>query len=155
MNVGGNPMMVSGLRCARGAAVSKAVAGVLLLSALGVSGCHRQSDKETTPASATSAPAPARIHPEIWPKLPRPAYDDSAIAGRLEELLKSLSVEEKVGQVIQGDISTVTPEDVRKYRLGSVLNGGNSGPNGNDLSPAKDWLVLADAFYEASMDTTN
>src|SRR5690606_12198707 len=60
----------------------------------------------------------------------------------------------KVGQVIQGDIASLTPEDVRKYHLGSVLNGGGSGPHGDDLAPAPVWLALADAFYEASMDTT-
>ena len=29
-----------------------------------------------------------------------------------------------MGQVIQGDSDSVTPEDVKKYRLGSVLSGG-------------------------------
>lgn len=63
-----------------------------------------------------------------------------------------MSVEEKVGQIIQADVGSVTAEDVRRYRLGSVLNGGNSAPGGNDLAPAKVWLTAADAFYEASMD---
>src|SRR3546814_10776573 len=30
----------------------------------------------------------------------------------------------------------------------------NSGPGGNDLAPARDWLALADAFYAASMENT-
>ena len=34
-----------------------------------------------------------------------------------------------------------------------MLNGGNSGPGGDDLAPAEEWLALADAFYAASMDT--
>ena len=51
----------------------------------------------------------------------------------LEQLLQSLTVEEKVGQIIQADVAAVTAEDVRKYRLGSVLNGGNSAPGGDDL----------------------
>src|SRR3546814_14937330 len=63
-----------------------------------------------------------------------------------------MSVEQKVGQIIQADIGSVTPQDVREYHLGSVLNGGNSGPGGNDLAPARDWLALADAFYAASME---
>ena len=45
---------------------------------------------------------------------------------RAEEILSLMTLEEKVGQVIQGDISTVTPEDAKNYNLGSVLNGGNS-----------------------------
>ena len=63
-----------------------------------------------------------------------------------------MTVEEKVGQVIQGDVTTVTPDDVRKYHLGSVLNGGGSGPDGDDFAPARVWLALADAYYEASID---
>jgi beta-glucosidase len=81
--------------------------------------------------------------------------DSEVLNARLEALLATLSLEEKVGQVIQGDIGSVTPADVLKYRLGSVLNGGNSGPNGDDLAPAKAWLELADAFYAASMDTSD
>src|SRR3712207_7176803 len=48
-------------------------------------------------------------------------------------------------------ISTVTPADVRKYKFGSILNGGNSAPGGKETGPASDWLKLADAFWEASM----
>jgi beta-glucosidase-like glycosyl hydrolase len=62
-----------------------------------------------------------------------------------------MSLEQKVGQIVQGDIASVTPDDVRRYHLGSVLNGGNSDPGGRYNAPAKDWLALADAFYEASM----
>lgn len=128
-----------------------AVLGILA-AAGGLSACDRQSN--ATPAPQTAAATAAIVHPEIWPVIPRPGIDDSGIAARLDELMQSLSVEEKVGQVIQADIASVTPEDVRKYRLGSVLNGGNSGPHGDDLAPARDWLALADEFYLASMDTS-
>lgn len=130
-----------------------AAPGVVVAVGLALAACDSGKKTETTPAQ--SMPAAAVVHPDIWPQLKHPAFDDSQINERLESLLKSLSVEEKVGQIIQADIGSVTPDDVRKYRLGSVLNGGNSGPNGNDLSPAKDWLALADQFYEASMDTSN
>src|SRR3546814_19862168 len=61
-----------------------------------------------------------------------------------------MSLEHKVAQLIQPDIGSITPADVREYRFGSVLNGGNSGPGGDDLAPAPEWLALADAFSEAS-----
>ena len=102
-----------------------------------------------------SATASARIHPDLWPKLTPPVTDGAELNQRLETLLQSMSVEDKVGQVIQGDVASLTPADVRKYRLGSVLNGGNSGPYGNDLAPANEWLALADEFYAASMDTSS
>ncbi len=71
----------------------------------------------------------------------------------MQTLLKRMTLEEKVGQVIQGDINSLTPDDVRTYHLGSVLNGGNSAPGGDDFAPAPKWLELADAFYQASIDT--
>lgn len=117
-----------------------------------VTGCSHSAP--VTPVSATAAPA-GTVHPQIWPKVRRPRIDDSSIEARLDTLMRSLSVAEKVGQIIQADIASVTPEDVRMYRLGSILNGGNSGPGGNDLAPAKAWLAAADAFYAASMDTSD
>jgi beta-glucosidase len=96
----------------------------------------------------------AQAHPELWPALRSPVKDDPALDRRVRELLAKMSVEEKVGQVVQGDIASVTPEDVRKYRLGSVLAGGNSDPGNDFRATAAQWVALADAFYQASMDTS-
>ena len=97
-------------------------------------------------------PVEARVHPEQWPEIAFPRVLTEAGEARVQAILARMTVEQKVGQIIQADIASVTPEDVRRYRLGSVLNGGNSGPGGDDLAPAEKWLELADAFYDASMD---
>ena len=104
------------------------------LLAASVSGCS--PGEPLQPATPAPTSGPAEVHAGIWPQVTRPAIDDSALQPRLELLLSSLTVEEKVGQIIQADIGSVTPEDVRRYRLGSVLNGGNSAPGGDDLAPA-------------------
>lgn len=57
--------------------------------------------------------------------------------------------------MIQPEIRHLTPEDVRNYHIGSVLNGGGSFPDGNKYASVEDWLALADAYYEASMDTSD
>jgi beta-glucosidase len=143
-------MVNLGLQRARhGAALGTAVA-----IACALAGCDRETNAMPTRGATASAQETAVIHPEQWPKLAPPVQDGPELNARLEALLASLSIEEKVGQIIQADIGSVTPDDVRKYRLGSVLNGGNSGPHGDDLAPAKKWLELADAFYAASMDTS-
>lgn len=69
---------------------------------------------------------------------------------QLEQLLSEMSLERKIAQLIMPDISSITPADVQEYRFGTILNGGNSGPNGNDLAPAPDWLAFADAVWDAS-----
>lgn len=125
-----------------------AIGTVLLATA--VTACGKKEPAQ--PAAAENVQA--QVHPDKWPQPKLPAIDDSAIQSRLDELVKSLTVEEKVGQIIQADLCCVTPEDVRKYRLGSILVGGNSGPDGDDLAPAPKWLEAADAFYAASMDTS-
>ena len=73
-----------------------------------------------------------------------------AAANTPEALLARMSLERKVAQIIQPDIGSITAKDVRKYRFGTILNGGNSGPYGNDKAPAADWLKLADEYWEAS-----
>ncbi len=103
------------------------------------------------PAAAQETP----VHPDQWPAGKWPIAGDARVEARIADLLRRMTVEEKVGQVIQADIGSVTPDDVRRYHLGSVLNGGNSGPGGNDLAPAAQWLALADAFYAASVDRSD
>ena len=72
---------------------------------------------------------------------------------RVQDILENMSLEQKVGQMIQGEIKSVSPSDVTKYKLGSVLNGGGSFPNGRKDSSIKDWLDLADRYYKASVKT--
>ncbi|HJR72430.1 MAG TPA: exo 1,3/1,4-beta-D-glucan glucohydrolase [Luteimonas sp.] len=103
--------------------------------------------------AAEDAPANASIHPERWPSPVWPLPADPALEARVDALLQTMTLEEKVGQIVQGDISSLTPEDVRKYRLGSVLAGGGSDPGGRYNATPTEWLAQADAFYEASMDT--
>lgn len=105
------------------------------------------------PASMPSDALSPTVDPEIWPRLKWPLPTDAAIESRVQQLLKRMTLEEKVGQVLQADIASVTPEDVRKYHLGSVLNGGNSAPGGDEFAPPEKWLALADEFYAASVDT--
>ncbi|GMR25966.1 exo 1,3/1,4-beta-D-glucan glucohydrolase [Stenotrophomonas sepilia] len=111
---------------------------------LGLLGCRGQ-DRAAAAAANDNDP---------WPEVTWPLAEDPALEKRITDLMAGMTVEDKVGQLVQGDIASVTPDDVRRYRLGSILAGGNSDPGGRyDASPAE-WLALADAFYDASMDTS-
>ncbi|WP_407353140.1 glycoside hydrolase family 3 N-terminal domain-containing protein [Luteimonas sp. R10] len=127
--------------------------------ALALAGCTPSGND--TDAAAASPPAPAdsgtpsaEITPTQWPEVDWPLAADPALENRIDALLATMTVEEKVGQIVQGDIDSITPEDVRKYRLGSILAGGGSDPGRRYNAPPQDWLDLADAFWEASMDTS-
>jgi len=94
------------------------------------------------------------LHPSLWPQPAWPLPITPAIEHRIDALMATMTLEEKVGQTIQADIDSIKPEDLRTYRLGSILAGGGSDPGGKYNAPPKAWLALADAFWEASMDTS-
>ncbi len=119
---------------------------------LAVAACGKQTP-QTAPEAAAAADANA-IVPEQWPQPAWPFAQDVELERNVDELLASMTLEEKVAQTIQADIGSITPDELRQYRLGSVLAGGGSDPGGKYNAPPKDWLALADAFWEASMDTS-
>ena len=71
-------------------------------------------------------------------------------AARVADILSRMSLERKVAQLIQPQINSFTAEDMRRYRFGSYLNGGNGGPYGDEFAPADRWLALADEMWDAS-----
>src|SRR6187455_387156 len=132
---------------------TKQGAALLLVPFLLMLGCKDAAKEE--PAPQAKAEDPAAVHPEIWPSPKWPFAKDDALEEKIATLLKKMTVEEKVGQVIQGDICCIKPADMKQYHLGSILAGGGSSPGNNERSPAKEWLALADEFYAASIDTSN
>jgi len=91
---------------------------------------------------------------QIWPTAPSAVPKEPRIEARIADLLRHLTLEQKVAQMVQADIRYVTPGDVKKYRLGSVLNGGGAFPGGDKHASVAAWVALADRFYDASMDTS-
>ena len=107
------------------------------------------------PEKPPAADGTGTVNPDIWPSPQWPIPADPAMEARVKALMARMTVEEKVGQIVQADIASVTPEEVGKYHLGSVLNGGNSAPGGNEEAPPIEWLKLADAFYDASVNRSD
>ena len=68
----------------------------------------------------------------------------------IDNLIQNMTLEQKIGQIIMPDIDEVTPEDARKYQLGTFLNGGGKFPNKNKYSSVEDWKKLSEEFYNAS-----
>src|SRR5690606_24939094 len=92
---------------------------------------------QSAPA-AIAIPANATAQPALWPSASSPdAMSDAATEAFVAQLLSTLTLEEKVGQMIQGDLASVKPEDLARYPLGSILAGGNSSPGGDERAPAQ------------------
>lgn len=96
-------------------------------------------------ASGTSAA-------QTWPRAEVPPLD-RALDSRAHAIVAGMTLEQKIGQMTQADIRSVTPDDVRRYYIGSILNGGGAWPAMNMHASVGDWLKLSDEFYRASMAT--
>jgi beta-glucosidase len=96
--------------------------------------------------------AAAVIHPQLWPTAHSRGLVDARTEARIGELLAQLSLEEKVGQVVQGDVGHITPADLRRFPLGSVLAGGGAGVLGNKRASAAQWLQMVREFRAVSLE---
>ena len=82
------------------------------------------------------------------------ASEREAMVDCAQSIVDQMSIEQKVAQMIQGEIRGLTADDVREYGLGSVLNGGGAFPGGDKYASPQDWVDLADAYYSASIDAS-
>lgn len=103
--------------------------------------------------SATAATATAPVTIKDWPHIKSAIAKDPAMEAKIAKMVSNMTLAQKVGQMTQPEIKFITPDDVRKYYLGSVLNGGGSWPKMNKYATAADWVSLADQYYAASMST--
>ena len=95
--------------------------------------------------------ATATADPAIWPRSRSPeALTGPRTEARVRELMSAMTLEEKVGQLVQADIGSIAPADLQRYPVGSILAGGSSGPGGDDKAPAEAWLALTNAFQSAA-----
>ncbi len=110
----------------------------------------------TEPGSSDEISSQSKKEPdELWPKIESPIAEDPELEKRITELMATMDLRDKIGQMIQGETRSVSPEDVKRYRLGSVLNGGGTTPNNDKYAKVSDWVDLAQSYYEASMDTSD
>ncbi|KRA54976.1 beta-glucosidase [Pseudoxanthomonas sp. Root65] len=112
--------------------------------------CSAQKEPEQASAAAATRDA-AEL--KDWPALKSSFARDPAVEARAAEILASMTLEQKIGQMVQPEIKSITPAEVRTYYIGSVLNGGGSWPAMNKRAKVEDWVKLADAYYDASMST--
>lgn len=104
-----------------------------------------------TSAITADGAAPV-IHAQLWPEAHSRGLGRESTEARVSELLAQLSLEEKVGQVVQADISHITPADLRRYPLGSILGGGGAGVVDGKRISAAQWLALAREYRAVAVE---
>ena len=120
--------------------------GTGALLAFALAGCM-SAVTPSDPTIASTANAAALTHPNIWPSAASPsAISDAKTENEISALIAKMTIEQKIGQLIQADISAVKPQDLAEYPLGSILAGGNSGPYGDERASAAKWSQLVTEF---------
>jgi len=70
------------------------------------------------------------------------------IKKQVSDLVSNMTLAQKIGQMVQAERLSCTPDDVKNYHLGSVLSGAGSLPECNDLNS---WLKTTDSYWHASV----
>lgn len=116
--------------------------------ALALAGCTALATGGALTADPGNA---ATANPANWPAAQSPAaISDAATEARIDNLLARMTLAQKIGQIVQADISSITPVDLETYPLGSILAGGNSGPYANERADPAQWDRLVREFRAVS-----
>ncbi len=75
---------------------------------------------------------------------------EAAASDRVQQLLSQMTLEQKVGQMLQPDTRSITPEEVAEYYIGSILSGGGASPSAGNA--AADWAARADEYQQAAIE---
>jgi beta-glucosidase len=86
-----------------------------------------------------------------WTALQPAVTADAEMETKIASIVAKMTLEQKVGQMVQGEIQGTSPADVTTYSLGSMLNGGGSWPANARHATAQSWRDMADAYFDASL----
>ncbi|GFZ04226.1 glycosyl hydrolase family protein [Actinidia rufa] len=70
---------------------------------------------------------------------------------RIKDLLRRMTVEEKIGQMVQIDRVVASPDVMKNYFIGSILSGGGSVPG--PRASAEAWVNMVNDFQKGSLST--
>ena len=71
-----------------------------------------------------------------------------------QTLLDALTLEEKVGQMIQAERGYISLDEVKSYNIGSILSGGGSHPN-DMFDDYQAWYEMVVDFQEAALSSSS
>lgn len=113
-----------------------------------------QNTTQTAPSQST---APVQQDKRaLWPqpKSPFSAAETAAVNARVAKLLATMTLEEKVGQMVVAEMGFITPEQVKEFSVGAVLEAGGAYLNKNKQAKISDWVLQTQRYYVASVDTS-
>ncbi|NVI91827.1 glycoside hydrolase family 3 C-terminal domain-containing protein [Actinomadura sp. BRA 177] len=80
---------------------------------------------------------------------PAPYLDPHlSVQDRVDDLLDRMSLDDKLGQMTQPERRYISPAEITRYRIGSVLSSGGSAP---DPNTPESWADMYDGFQKAAL----
>ncbi|XP_010493212.1 PREDICTED: uncharacterized protein LOC104770480 [Camelina sativa] len=73
------------------------------------------------------------------------------LGARIRDLMNRMTLQEKIGQMVQIERSVATPEAMQKYFIGSVLSGGGSVPS--EKATPETWVNMVNGIQKAALST--
>lgn len=70
----------------------------------------------------------------------------------IDQAIQEMTLEEKAGQLIQAERSSVSMSDITKYNIGSILSGGGSTPNPNTPDA---WISMINQMNVAALQSSS
>jgi beta-glucosidase len=118
---------------------------LFLLLSLTLSACGVDADE--TPIE-TAEPTEAPIE-DFGPAI----YTDASqsVEARVEDLLKRMTMNEKIGQMTQVEKNSIARGDITQYYIGSILSGGGGSPATSNMP--KSWYEMVEGYQKEALAT--
>jgi beta-glucosidase len=118
---------------------------ICLILMMNISACSLQTAEESPAASGQTQLSSAPTD------MPADIYLDASYSTeqRVGDLLSRMSLEDKAGQMIQGEQLPVSDDDMASLGLGSVLSGGGSVPGNNNT--VDNWNRVIGRYQKAAL----
>lgn len=143
------------------------LAPIIIMSLItGITGCAPKDDEsaklsktveqplEKVLEQASSKPTSFAKHApdSIYKPSARPAIrKDPELEQRIRKLLDTMTLEQKIGQMIQVRMGDITPAEIEQYGIGSIVSGGGQTPDDKTNATATDWANYVDKLFQASI----
>jgi beta-glucosidase len=110
------------------------------------------STKEEDDQSIQQVELPTQIEETPVETKQVPSYLNTNLSAeeRAQLLLDEMTLEEKIGQMVQAEVATTSLDDMNQYYIGSLLSAGGSGPSSNTPEA---WMNLYDRYQKQALLT--
>lgn len=88
-----------------------------------------------------------------WDTMVSAREPDPVLENKIETILAQMTLEEKLGQMLQAEVQQLSPQDIKTYKIGSALNGAGVWPGKDRYSSPQTWARQIHDYWKASSES--